>query len=139
MLTSRWYSRSVTRLRKSVSPVPPPKRKCSHRMLPEIRRSFRNTKKSRFHTEAMASLRRESERKCIGVVPLDPRRRGVRTFRGLNCSTDTFGYRCLSNHGQRISQYGVLRRARAGLHCVLRALSVAPGLFDLFGIHFTTP
>ncbi len=25
----------------------------------------------------------------IGVVPLDPRHRGVRTFRGLNCSTDT--------------------------------------------------
>src|SRR5437868_6131720 len=65
-------------------------------MLPEIRRSFRNTKRSRLHTEAMASLRRESERKCIGVSPFYPPRRGIRTFHDLKCSTDTFGYRAYS-------------------------------------------
>src|SRR5512132_3993222 len=89
MLTSWWHSKSVTRLRTSVSPAPPSKPKCSHRMLPEIRRSFRNTKRLRFHTEAMASLpKRGSERKYIDVLPLDRSYRGVQTSRGLNCDKD---------------------------------------------------
>ena len=90
MLTSRWRSRLVIRLRRDVSPAPLRKRKCSHRMLPEIRRLFRNTKRSRLHTGAIASLpRRESGRRCIEVVPLDPRCRGVQTSRGRNRSTPT--------------------------------------------------